>query len=179
MEYKEIKNRNVGARVTNEQKNEIDIIINLLNENREPNEPKYNYSYAFTFLIDYYKSNPNFILHIREQQLKKDIEQLNEQKDIIEFKLNKKENELKEIQSQLNNKSLDSYKPDTTSQQIILTKPLKNAFDTLINNCKQREIFNFDNIPDNMFFLIANIYKVDKHKLKEYARQNFNKEVVL
>lgn len=178
MENTERKNINVGARLTKEQKNEIDIIINLLNDNREPNEPKYNYRYAYTFLIDYYKSNPNFILFIREQELKKDIEQLNEQKDIIEFKLNKKEQELKEIQSQLNNKSLDQYTPET-SQQIILTKPLKNAFDTLINNCRQRKIFNFDNIPENMFFSIANTYKVDKHTLKEYAKQNFNNEVVL
>lgn len=175
MENKERKNKNVGARITHEQKNEIDIIINLLNDNREPNEPKYNYSYPYIFLIDYYKSNPNFTSYIKEQQLKKEIEQLTEQMEIIEIKLNKKEKELKEIQDQLNNKSLDNYKPDTT-EQIILTKPLKNAFDTLKSNCNQRNIFKFEDIPENMFFSISNTFKVDKHKLKEYAKQNFNKE---
>lgn len=174
MQEKSRKKEFIGSRVTEEIRNDVDTIIDVLNTNREPNEPKYNYSYAFTFLVDWYNSNPNYELHIKANQLKKDIELLNEEKEIIEFKLNKKENELKEIQSQLNNKTLDNYQTDTTSQQIILTKPLKNAFDTLKKNCNQRQIFNFDDIPENMFFTIANTYKVDKHKLIEYARQNFN-----
>lgn len=171
MDSKQKKTEFIGIRLTPEVKNELDIILNILNENRQPNEPKYNYIYAITFLIDYYKNHPNFKLHIKEQRLIKKQEDLKQARELNEMQLNKIDNDLKEVRNQLNNKSLDSYKHD---QQIILTEPLKNAMKIIKDNCKQRGITEFNNIPNEMFYSVSNTFKIDRHKLQQAIKENFD-----
>ena len=110
-------------------------------------------------------------MHIKQQRLIKQQEDIKDNIELNQMQLNKIENELKDIRNQLNNKSLDSYKPD---QQIILTEPLKNAMQLIKNNCIQREIIKFNNIPNEMFYRVSTTFKVDKDKLKQVVKENFN-----
>lgn len=175
MENKEPKNKHIGVRVTNETKKDMDIIINILNEIREPNDPKYNYSYAYDFLIDFYKSNPNFELKIKEHKLINNIEKLEDDINLLNIQLTKLKNELKEVRSQLKNKSLDNFNNINNNESILLTPKLKKARDLILSNCKQRNINKFENIKEEMFFSVATSLSVDKHKLKEAVKIEFNK----
>ena len=42
------------------------------------------------------------------------------------------------------------------------------------NNCSQRQINDFNNIPGEMFYSVSNTFKVDQHKLKQIVKENFN-----
>lgn len=87
------------------------------------------------------------------------------------MQLNIIDKDLKEIRNQLNNKSLDNY---TQDQQVILTQPLLNAMEIIKTNCKQRNITEFNNIPNEMFYSVSNTFKIDRHKLKQAIKENFN-----
>lgn len=169
MNYKNNKTEQIGVRVTPEVKNEIDIIINILNEIKPKDHPKYSYSYAFEFLIDYYRNHPNFKLKIKEQKIIEQIENLETQKSFIDVKTNMLNNELHDIQNELNHKPLEDYE----EQEILLTKPLKEAMNSIKTNYKQREYVNIIDIPNEMWESVANTFKVNKHDLIKVVKQDF------
>ena len=161
-----------SARLTKTRKHQLQSIIDEYNEQREPNEPKKTLKYVHEYFISSYKNEPNFNLKIRLLDLENEIKEIKESIEIQEIILTKKENELKEIQSQLNNKSLDNYNEKET-KQVNLTPKLEKAVNSLINNCKQRSINNFEKIPKEMFTAISGSFEVKKTDLIRYVKSNF------
>lgn len=161
-----------SARLTKTRKQQLQSIIDELNEQREANEPKKTLKYVHEYFISSYKNEPNFNLKIRLLELENEIKEIKESIEIQEIILTKKENELKEIQSQLNNKSLDNYNKKET-KQVNLTPKLEKAVNSLISNCKQRSINNFEQIPKEMFTAIAGSFEVKKTDLIRYVKSNF------
>ena len=160
-----------SARLTKTRKQQLQNIIDELNEQREPNEPKKTLKYVHEYFISSYKNEPNFNLKIRLLDLENEIKEIRELIEIQEIILTKKENELKEIQSQLNNKSLDNYNKQTT--QTNLTPRLEKAVNNLIGTCKQRNINNFDQIPIEMFTAVSGSFEVKTTDLIRYVKNNF------
>ncbi|MBQ3414962.1 MAG: hypothetical protein IJH39_06375 [Clostridia bacterium] len=161
-----------SARLTKTRKQQLQSIIDELNEQREPNEPKKTLKYIHEYFISSYKNEPNFNLKIRLLDLENEIKEIRELIETQEIILTKKENELKEIQSQLNNESLDNYNKKET-KQVNLTPKLEKAVNNLIGTCKQRNINNFDKIPIEMFTAVSGSFEVKKTDLIRYVKNNF------
>lgn len=167
------KTERINIRVTKEEKEEIDTIIKLLNDDRATDEPKKTLSYAFYYLIDNYKANPNFNLYIKEHELNKKIKELNKKKEFIDFKINEYEKELSKVRENIN-KGPEQH----TEKQIIKTPALNKAFKLLIGNCKQRDITEFEKIPKEMFRSVSVSCKVKTTDLIRIAKQEDIKQLV-
>lgn len=161
-----------SARLTKTRKHQLQSIIDEYNEQREPNEPKKTLKYVHEFFIRSHENEPHFNLKIRMLDLQSEIKEIQEDIEIQQIRLNRKETELKEIQSQLNNKSLDSYKPEP--KQIKLTPRLENAVHNLIGTCQQRSFNNFEEIPNELFTAVSGSFEVKRTDLIRYVKNNFD-----
>ena len=159
-----------SARLTKTRKQQLQSIIDELNEQREPNEPKKTLKYVHEFFIKSYENEPNFNLKIRCLELENEIKDIKENIEIQQVILNRKETELKEIQGKLNNKSLDSFKEP---KQIKLTPKLEQAVINLIGTCKQRHYNNFENIPNELFTAVSGSFEIKRTDLIRYVKNNF------
>lgn len=160
-----------SARLTKTRKQQLQSIIDELNEQREPNEPKKTLKYVHEYFIKSYENEPNFNLKIRCLDLENEIKNIKENIEIQQIILNRKETELKEIQSQLNNKSLDNYKTET--KQLKLTPRLEKAVINLIGTCKQRGFNSFEQIPNELFTAVSGSFQVKRTDLIKYVKNNF------
>lgn len=167
------KTERINIRVTKEEKEEIETIIKLLNEDRATDEPKKTLTYAFYYLIDNYKANPNFNLYIKEHELNKRIKELNKKKDFIDFKINEYKKELNKVRENINKDPVEQH-----TEKQIKTPALNKAFKLLIGNCKQRDIKEFEKIPKEMFKSIAVSCKVKTTDLIRLAKQEDIKQIV-
>lgn len=83
------KDKTISCRVSTDFKELIDTILNEIS-NEFYDEPRKNYRYAFEFLTDNYMDNPNFTDIILEMKLTHQIKQLNDEKEYLEYKIDKR-----------------------------------------------------------------------------------------
>lgn len=164
------KDKIITCRVSTDFKELIDTILNEVN-NEFYDEPRKNYRYAFEFLKDNYMDNPNFTDIILERELTHQIKQLNEDKEYLEYKIAKKEKELQEVKERI------QTKPEENNEGVYISPKLQKAIELLKDNCNQRKIEYYENIPHEMFKAVSNSFKVKKTDLIRLAKQEFpNKE---
>lgn len=164
------KDKIITCRVSTDFKEIIDTILNEVN-NEFYGEPRKNYRYAFEFLKDNYMDNPNFTDIILERELTHQIKQLNEDKEYLEYKIAKKEKELQEVKERI------QTQPDENNEEVYISPKLQKAIELLKDNCNQRKIEYYENIPHEMFKAVSNSFKVKKTDLIRLAKQEFpNKE---
>lgn len=164
------KDKIITCRVSTDFKELIDTILNEVN-NEFYDEPRKNYRYAFEFLKDNYMDNPNFTDIILERELTHQIKQLNEDKEYLEYKIAKKEKELQEVKERI------QTQPEENNEEVYISPKLQKAIELLKDNCNQRKIEYYENIPHEMFKAVSNSFKVKKTDLIRLAKQEFpNKE---
>lgn len=165
-----MKNKRISCRMDEELKESIDIILNELS-NEFYDEPRKNYRYAFEFLKDSYMNNPNFNDVLKEIQLTHQLEQIKEEQEYLEYKRAKKEKELQEIRERIQNPQ------EVENKEIYISPKLQKAIKLLKDNCNQRKIEYYEDIPHEMFKAVSNSFKVKKTDLIRLAKQEFpNKE---
>lgn len=166
-----MKNKRVSCRMDEELKESVDIILNELSKEFY-DEPRKNYRYAFEFLKDSYMNNPNFNDMLKEIQLTHQIEKISEEQEYLAYKRAKKEKELQEVRERIQNP------PDAENKEITYISPkLQKAIELLKDNCTQREIEYYEDIPHEMVTAVSNSFKVKKTDLIRLAKQEFpNKE---
>lgn len=166
------KDKVLACRVDKEFKELIDTILNEIN-NEFYDEPRKNYRYPYEFFKDNYMDNPNFTNTIKRIELKHQIEQIKEEREYLEYKLAKKEKELREIEKILNNEA----EPEENNEEVYISPKLRKAIELLKGNCNQREIEYYEDIPHELFKAVSNSFKVKKTDLIRLAKQEFpNKE---
>lgn len=139
-------------------------IIDIYNNEREANEPKKNYRLLQDYFIDGHKDDPKFFNRLERIEIKEKLKDLYDKKEFIDFQINKYENKLNEIESQIRNGTLDNYnKPEP--KQITLTPKLERALDNLVGTCKQRRKFTYEEIPSEYFTGVSQSFEVKRTDL--------------
>lgn len=139
-------------------------IIDIYNNEREPNEPKKNYRLLQDWFIDSHKDDPKFFNKLERIEIKEKLSELYDKKEFIDFQINKYESKLNEIENQIKNDTLDSYsKPEP--KQITLTPKLERALNNLVGTCKQRGKFTYEEIPNEYFTGVSQSFEVKKTDL--------------
>ena len=150
-------------------------IIDIYNNNRENNEPKKNYRLLQDWFIDSHKNDPKFFNKLERIEIKEKLRELYDKKEFIDYQINKYENKLNDIESEIKNSNLDSYrKPEP--KQITLTPKLERALDNLIGTCKQRGKFIYDDIPGQYFTGVSASFEVSRNDLKNIVKTKLEKD---
>lgn len=144
----------ISFRTTKLKKTEIKEIIDIINNNKDINEPKKNYKILQEFFLDNYKNDDYFKFKLEEIELKEQIKQLTEDKEYLEYKINKCNAKLKDLENKL-----------TTPERITLNPRLKKAFISFIETCKQYNINDLNLIPNELYTAKATTNGVKKTDL--------------
>lgn len=159
------KTKYINCRVDEDFKECIDAILNEINKGLF-NEPKKNYRYAFELLKDLYINNPNYYDVILEVELKQKLKKLTQERDYIDYQIAETQKELNAISERIN-------QPVDHDREINLTPALEKAIGILKNNCNQKNISTYEDIPQEMITAIANTCKVRKDDLITLAKREF------
>jgi len=157
------------------RKNQTKEIIDIYNNDREPNEPKKNYRLLQDYFIEGHKNDPKFFNVLERIEIKEKLRELYDKKEFIDFQINKYENKLNDIDSKINNKTLDSYnKPET--KQVSLTPQLERAVNNLRGTCKQRGKHTYESIPREYFVGVSQQFEVKFIELTSYMKSQLEKD---
>lgn len=147
-------------------------IIDLYNNEREPNEPKKNYRLLQDWFIDSHKQDPKFFNKLEKIEIKEKLRELYDQKEFIDYQIKKYENKLNDIDTELNNNTLDDY----TEPEEVLTPKLERALDNLVGTCKQRGKEQYEQIPIEYFTGVSQQFKVSNRELARALKEKLEKD---
>lgn len=150
---------NINFRTYSSRKSKTKRIIDLINEKRNPKEPKKSLGFIETYFIQSYKHNEEFFIDLKIWDLEEELENLTEELEIIQFKINKRTKELEHLLELKKNDKLDKYIKPSAEEEIKETPILKEAFNNLLRTCKQRKIYYFLDVPSELFIAKAEAFE--------------------
>lgn len=79
----------ISFRTSRVRKAQAKKIIDIINDRRNVNQSKKNYRYMEEVFIQYYKENPYFLLDIELIEAEAELEELLEEKELLEYRIKK------------------------------------------------------------------------------------------
>lgn len=141
----------INFRTHSSKKSKTKRIIDLINEKRNPKESKKTLSYIETHFIQSYEHKEDFFIDLKIWDLEEELEDLTEELEAIQVKVDKKTKQLEHYLELKKNSKLDKYIKPSKEEEIKETPILKEAFNNLLATCKQREIYYFADVPSELF----------------------------
>lgn len=134
----------ITIRTTKIRKKEVETILDIINDKREPNKRKLTKKYLEEFFIESFKENPEFFsVKMELIEEKKKLRNYNEKLEYYnKLKANSEENIIR-LEGILKNDSLDNYISDS-SEGILLDSELGTALNHLVKLCKTKGIFSLE-----------------------------------
>lgn len=145
----------ISFRTSRVRKAQVKRIIDIVNNRRKVKESKKNYRYLEEIFIQYYKENPTFLLDIELIEAESELEDLLEEKELLEYKIEKKQAKINDLYELKKNEKLDKYiKPNL--EDVVETPYLKRAFNNLISLCKSKEAYVYEDVKKEWITAKAN-----------------------
>lgn len=168
---------NINFRTHSSKKSKTKRIIDLINAKRNPKESKKGLNYIETYFIQSYEHNEDFFIDLKIWDLEEELEDLTEELESIQYKVDKKTKELEHYLELKKNGKLDKYLKPTKEEEIKETPILKEAFNNLLRTCKQRQIYYFLDVPEELYIAKAeNFEEVLPEDLKYLLNRELEKD---
>ena len=172
----------ITIRTTKIRKKEVETILDIINENREPNERKLTKKYLEEFFIESFKENPEFFSV--KMELIEEKKKLRKAKSKVEYYnkiVAKSEEKIVKLEGIIKNDSLDNYISDSSSDGILLDGELEIALEHLVKLCKVKGIYSLEdrNKDFNAFepLVTASLNVVEGKVAKKDLLLAFNQEM--
>lgn len=145
----------ISFRTSRVRKAQAKKIIDIINDRRNVNQSKKNYRYMEEVFIQYYKENPYFLLDIELIEAEAELEELLEEKELLEYRIEKKQAKINDLYELKKNEKLDKYiKPDL--EDVEETPFLLRALNNLISLCKSKKAYVYEDIKKEWITAKAN-----------------------
>ena len=145
----------ISFRTSKVRKAQAKRIIDIVNNRRKPKQAKKNYKFLEEVFIEYYKNNPAFLLDIEIIEAEAELDELLEEKEILEFRIQKKQDKINNLYELKKNEKLDKYlKPDL--EDVEETPYLIRAFNNLISLCKSKGAYTYEEVKKEWITAKAN-----------------------
>ena len=167
----------INFRTHRSKKSKTKRIIDLINERRNPKEPKKSLSYIETYFIQSYQHKEEFFLDLKIWDLEEELEELTEDLEDLQNKINRKTKKLDYYLELKKNDKLDKYIKPSIEEEIKETPILKEAFKNLLITCKQRGIYYFIDVPSELYVAKAeNFEEVLPEDLEHLLKRELEKD---